>query len=340
MKVISFVLCFLAAASSAVGYDVAIKGNVYDADKTSRISGATLTCYDYDSVGRNDYLTSGYSKYDGNFDLKFTAKSVSSWCSGWDCADLISLRNPDVYCKVTKYGYLPYHTKMVENHDQSRDVNFYGVPLFPDRSNQCRPDGCTWVPDYVFTGQCNNHDCCYATCGKSKQSCDNEFYHIMFSRCRDVFGQEYSSLSGCYAIANLYYTGVTTAPITSGKALDAYRNAQRMSRCRRLGSDDGTEEDDIKNITVLPERFPEDDGYFFVSNPSVLNEKTDVATWVLVPVAAAILITMLLLLAIAFKAYRLYVKHISGSRTEKEVTSLATESTEVSNDVSSSVEGI
>ena len=77
------------------------------------------------------------------------------------------------------------------------------------------------VPDdwglWDFTGPCQNHDNCYATCGASKLLCDLNFWGDMMAVCI-ASGPAFQF---CHATANLYYTAVTVG------AWPAYFRAQK-----------------------------------------------------------------------------------------------------------------
>jgi RHS repeat-associated protein len=83
------------------------------------------------------------------------------------------------------------------------------------------PNGCggagSWdiVPDYYFyfidfTPACNAHDICYATCGKTKSVCDEQFIYDMLSICQHYRNQWWSPLNwamynDCGTLAATYY---------------------------------------------------------------------------------------------------------------------------------------
>ncbi|NVK25148.1 MAG: hypothetical protein HWE10_09490 [Gammaproteobacteria bacterium] len=71
-------------------------------------------------------------------------------------------------------------------------------------------NGCTaGIADYdaVFFNQCLAHDLCYhhepATNGKSKNTCDQEFYQAMEKHC-----EKRSDTKRCLLMAKLFYEGV------------------------------------------------------------------------------------------------------------------------------------
>lgn len=85
----------------------------------------------------------------------------------------------------------------------------------------------TWF-DANFSNACKSHDQCYDTCGKSKSSCDSQFERNMEAACRDAYpggGVDYIRRNTCIGIANTYAVGVEQF------GGDAYRDAQRASRC-------------------------------------------------------------------------------------------------------------
>jgi hypothetical protein len=82
--------------------------------------------------------------------------------------------------------------------------------------------------DANFSNACKNHDRCYETCGKSKSSCDSQFERNMEAACRDAYpggGVDYITRNTCIGIANTYAVAVEQL------GGDAYRDAQRASRC-------------------------------------------------------------------------------------------------------------
>ena len=65
-------------------------------------------------------------------------------------------------------------------------------------------------PGVNFTSCCNFHDGCYATCHKSKRSCDKELRECMKAVCRAGLAHWYSLklLYQCYAVADVYHSAV------------------------------------------------------------------------------------------------------------------------------------
>ncbi len=88
------------------------------------------------------------------------------------------------------------------------------------------PNGCSNSPDSNwfnsgtgFKPACDNHDRCYATVGKSKDTCDDNFKNDMDRICATV-----TPVTGCSTAANLYYGAV----IKYGTS--AYTTAQKQQR--------------------------------------------------------------------------------------------------------------
>ena len=56
---------------------------------------------------------------------------------------------------------------------------------------------------YCFQGSCDIHDLCYGKQGRSKETCDKEFYENMKNQCRS---ENYPL--GCWATARAAYIAV------------------------------------------------------------------------------------------------------------------------------------
>ena len=99
----------------------------------------------------------------------------------------------------------------------------------PNLTFSQRPNGCgsSWniylVPDrdYLsflifenvdFTGACNRHDSCYATCNENKVECDDNLLTDMQNICDSVLSWWTPiAKSRCYALARTYWFAVTNA---------------------------------------------------------------------------------------------------------------------------------
>jgi len=68
-------------------------------------------------------------------------------------------------------------------------------------------NGCTWVPDFIFTASCRHHDFNYSRGGylKDKLKADFDFAYRMYMD---------SSRSWHYVISVVYFAGVTLNPIS------------------------------------------------------------------------------------------------------------------------------
>lgn len=93
------------------------------------------------------------------------------------------------------------------------------------RSNGCGPGNApglvrdTWG-SIDFRTACDHHDACYATQGKTKDTCDRAFLGDMQAACRDTFSEDGIVRRSCYGLANDYFAAVWAA------AGGAYDNAQ------------------------------------------------------------------------------------------------------------------
>ena len=93
------------------------------------------------------------------------------------------------------------------------------IPPAPEsgESNNRWTNGCTAMPDGVFTIACNEHDLCYGgfiadpnnpSRAASRQFCDATFYVAMSWSCVGAYGWFDASLPYCFAVAGAYYVGV------------------------------------------------------------------------------------------------------------------------------------
>lgn len=199
---------------------------------TSMLSGATVKCWDEDSLDADDLMTgTGTTDSNGCVTLTYTKKisTVLSPCAGWDCTS-----NPNIYCKVAKTGLYPLYTDTKEDWNQTNVANFGTVTIYPDRTgdpggtpNGCGPvtlwPGINSVADILsgFGDQCDNHDLCYGNCYESKKNCDLEFKSMMYSKCNDVWDTK-DSKNLCKSVAYGMYK------IVKDYGADAYNSAQEM----------------------------------------------------------------------------------------------------------------
>lgn len=96
------------------------------------------------------------------------------------------------------------------------------------------PNGCgsgpTWAvtPNNItgasFESACNNHDTCYETLGRSKGSCDTQFYNEMVSACSAKYDTGLR-FYGCTKAAGTYHYAVQ-----GSKGRKAYNDAQSQAR--------------------------------------------------------------------------------------------------------------
>lgn len=101
--------------------------------------------------------------------------------------------------------------------------------------NGCGAEGSIdFVPDYPslagFWYGCREHDCCYATCGADKNSCDDAFLADSLRACREAHGGDgllaAAQLLTCNQAAAFYAWGV------SGKIGDGAYEAAQRDACR------------------------------------------------------------------------------------------------------------
>ena len=74
---------------------------------------------------------------------------------------------------------------------------------------------------------CNNHDCCYETCNRSKAECDQVFYEDMLAVCNQPVGFICAQLvPDCLTWAASYFDGVV---VFSGSSYTSGQN--RACQC-------------------------------------------------------------------------------------------------------------
>lgn len=76
-------------------------------------------------------------------------------------------------------------------------------------------NGCSFVPDFAFTGSCNTHDRCYGTCSRTKRSCDDAFLTDMEAVCNSNYADAAVKRTACLAAAKTYHAGVAVAGDTA-----------------------------------------------------------------------------------------------------------------------------
>jgi len=104
-----------------------------------------------------------------------------------------------------------------------------------------------FVPDFEFTSQCKQHDCCYEDCKETQQCCDDEFYELMLSCCHEVYGDDVI-IDQCYLCAYLnYQIVVELGTLQVGECpTRALQNQEQEQNCTK---------------TMLPQQFPANDGF-------------------------------------------------------------------------------
>lgn len=106
------------------------------------------------------------------------------------------------------------------------------------KSNGCGPQNApglvrdTWGT-IDFRKACDGHDACYATQGRSKESCDTAFLADMLSACRATFTEDGISRRSCYGLASDYYGAVWLV------AVGAYDDAQACLKDKLAGAEAG-----------------------------------------------------------------------------------------------------
>lgn len=68
-----------------------------------------------------------------------------------------------------------------------------------------QPEFLTVEGEEDFTTCCDVHDACYATCGISKDHCENDFKRCMQRMCKEIF----TSNSKCESATETYVMGTT-----------------------------------------------------------------------------------------------------------------------------------
>jgi len=274
---------------------------------------ATISCYDEDDLDADDLMVTG-STTTGSFSLTYQKKTNSFWspCGGWDCAG--SGGNPDIFCYVkqgssTSPSIFPYRTAVTQEVNQDYDLNMNTITVYPDRrqtwcANTCGPSGIDMlVPDFEFTEECKQHDCCYLDCAETQSNCDSEFYDLMLSRCREVYADS-SLTTACYLRAHGIYSLVV--------ALGANHFGCKK---RELDEDMVGDEEPEKN-PVVPERFPEDDGYV------ILVDKRSKVIKIIVIVGTVLLFVMV---AASLCIRRSYKKTAGAETMDKDTETIANE---------------
>jgi len=244
---------------------------------------AIVTCFDEDDLYEDNHMASGFTS-SGSFSLTYT-KKTNVWynpCRGWDCSPG---DNPDIYCYVGRRNFaspdiFPYRTGIQQNWNQDDDLDLHAITVYPDRrqswcANTCGPAGIDqFVPDFEFKEECRQHDCCYTDCGETQSTCDDEFYDLMLSRCREVYGDS-TLMKQCYARAYLYYEAV----VVGGTNLFGCKEQRELN-----GDNDGAENHGNSSHVLLPQKFPQDDGYV-----TLVDKRSKVTKIVAVAVAILIL---------------------------------------------------
>ena len=100
-------------------------------------------------------------------------------------------------------------------------ASYYEQQLLP---NGCGAAGGMPVPDFIFKAACDQHDIDYGRPGMSRIVADLRFYGAMAQACSATFGWNQTALTGCIAIANVYFIAVR---IGGG---NAYNQAQALAR--------------------------------------------------------------------------------------------------------------
>lgn len=74
-----------------------------------------------------------------------------------------------------------------------------------------------------WRGICNDHDRCYGTCGRDKDTCDKAFCDALYASCEHAFAKKPSMKARCSNAAALYCLAVKHA----ARAERAFQDAQR-----------------------------------------------------------------------------------------------------------------
>jgi hypothetical protein len=145
---------------------------------------------------------------------------------------------PDIECDIKPLNFpTGTYTGRLSTDAQSVVYEAGAIQLNPDRSAACTPNGCgpsgdIWltsipierlIPDAWYLLSCGNHDCCYATCGVTKQLCDDEFLRNMNWQCNQL--EDAAERLLCLKAAPIYFTAVSKA----GKS--AFQTAQIENFC-------------------------------------------------------------------------------------------------------------
>ena len=82
-----------------------------------------------------------------------------------------------------------------------------------------------------FAPSCAEHDTCYATIGKTKEECDNQFRESLRQECESTYNSAWHVVqrTGCLEMANTYHSAVNRF------GGDAYRSAQREAQRSNQG---------------------------------------------------------------------------------------------------------
>lgn len=86
-------------------------------------------------------------------------------------------------------------------------------------------NGCSFVPELDFHACCNAHDRCYATCSRTKRSCDDAFLTCMKNRCNALYDAGVQR-TACIAAANTYHAGVAV-----GADIPFMNASEKYCRC-------------------------------------------------------------------------------------------------------------
>jgi hypothetical protein len=166
---------------------------------------ALVECHDKDPNG-DDFMVSGVTDDDGCVTMSYTKQD-------WDGS--VGGEAPDIYCAVTKKGFVRAVPNDKDHHDQTKVADFGTVTLFRDRThdkgatNGCGPEFSSIINPAAslyfrvlrFDDQCFHHDKCYWDCqiflalqeehdltsdqaaAAAQEFCDYEMYQGMRSYC-------------------------------------------------------------------------------------------------------------------------------------------------------------
>lgn len=98
-----------------------------------------------------------------------------------------------------------------------------------DKANGCGTEKSDkFIPDkplgFDFTDACNNHDICYSTEGKGKETCDTQFKSDMDQVCENETGIKRGI---CKTVSSIYHISVKKG------GGDAYDNAQENNKDKK-----------------------------------------------------------------------------------------------------------